>query len=338
MTRMGSGKRQAASGAGRPVRWAPVVVAALGVLGCENAGEDRILSIETTGFVSGLVFFDGNGNKAPDGADSALADIGVRLVVRGARDTLAEVRSDANGAYRIPDVPVGRYRIVVDTATLGDTVRVVPIDSTDIDVGPGDSIRVRVAVTYPTVTVSEVRGLATGVRVFVQAIALNPPELFGDTTVHLVDSSGTVRATRIGPGPRFGAGDSLRLLGRRSTRAGEPTLDNVSVFFLGIGLIPPAPQVSTAAGATAATGTLDAALVRVVDATIADDTATVQGDYRFTADDGSGPLLVVLDRDARLDTAPYVPGAVIDALGLLVPDGSGVWQLKPRFNTDLLVK
>lgn len=310
--------------------------ALLSLLACENAGEGRILSIEATGLVNGLVFFDGNGNRAPDGPDSALADVGVRLVLRGTRDTLASVRSDASGAYRMTDVPVGRYRIVVDAGAFGDTVRVLPIDTTEFDLAPGDSVQVRIAVSYLSVTVRDLRALATGRRVFVQAIALNAAELFGDTTVHLIDTSGTVRATRIRAGLRFDAGDSLRFLGRRSTRAGQPTLDDVTVFLLGIGLVPPAPQLTTAEAATAAGGTLDAALVRVVDATIA-DTVRVQGDYRITADDGSGPVLVVVDRDARLDVTGYVPGAVIDVIGLLVPDGGGGWHLKPRFNTDIIL-
>jgi hypothetical protein len=64
----------------------------------------------------------------------------------------------------------------------------------------------------------------------------------------------------------------------------------------------------------------------------------VNGDYQFTVDDGSGSVLVVLDEDAGLSRAPYVPGAVIDATGVLVPDGAGGWMLKPRNNLDLVVK
>jgi hypothetical protein len=55
-------------------------------------------------------------------------------------------------------------------------------------------------------------------------------------------------------------------------------------------------------------------------------------------DDGSGPVLVVLDQDAGLTRTPYVPGVVIDATGVLVPDGSGAWVLKPRNNSDLVAK
>ena len=38
------------------------------------------------------------------------------------------------------------------------------------------------------------------------------------------------------------------------------------------------------------------------------------------------------------DGRPYAPGVVIDATGLLVPDRSGAWRLKPRTNANVVVK
>ena len=87
---------------------------------------------------------------------------------------------------------------------------------------------------------------------------------------------------------------------------------------------PPAPADTQDGGG------LDAALVRVTDATIADTATNADGDYVVSADDGSGALLVAFDQDAGLDETPFVPGVVVDARGVLVPDGAGGWRLKPR--------
>jgi hypothetical protein len=115
-------------------------------------------------------------------------------------------------------------------------------------------------------------------------------------------------------------------------------MENGQAIILGIVGLPVAIRVTTAEAASANGGLLDAELVRIVDGTIADDTTTVNGDYQFTVDDGSGPVLVILDQDAGLTRTPYVPGVVIDATGVLVPDGAGAWVLKPRNNSDLVVK
>ena len=97
-------------------------------------------------------------------------------------------------------------------------------------------------------------------------------------------------------------------------------------------------RVTTAVAASADSSKLDADLIRIVDATIANDTATVNGDYSFTLSDGSGPVKVVFDQDAGLTRTPYVPGVIVDVTGVLVPDGLGGWLVKPRANSDLVVK
>jgi hypothetical protein len=80
-------------------------------------------------------------------------------------------------------------------------------------------------------------------------------------------------------------------------------------------------------------------LVKVDSATIS-DTATVNGDYIATVDDGSGPVRVVFDEDLSFTDMRtlYVPAAAIDATGVLVPDGLGAWRLKPRGDSDLVVR
>lgn len=302
---------------------------------CGNAGADRVLSIQATGLVKGSVHFDGNGSRVLDPGDVSLRGVKVRLVARGTRDTVAQASTDTAGRYRLTSVQVGPYVLLVDSTTI-DSGQVVRIDTGDVTVRPDDSVAVTVLVSFPRINVAQARALAVGKKVFVDGVALNGLATFGDSTVHLADTSGAIRATRV-RAAFISAGDSVRFLGTRSTRDGQPTLDDVRSFALGIPGLPPARRVSTAVAAAADAGLLDAAQVKVVDARIT-DTATVAGDYRLTVNDGSGSVAVLLDQDAGLTRSPYVPDVVIDAAGVLVPAGPGVWRLKPRSNPDLVVK
>ena len=312
-----------------------VLLSTLAGASCD-AGEDRVLAVRATAVVLGIVFLDGNGNRVFDGSDAPFAAVGVRLVARGTRDTVAKASSGPSGAYVMFGVPVGEYLVVVDTTTLGDTLGVVRLDPA-LPLRPNDTAKVTIGVSYPSATVAQVRALAPGRRVFVDGVALNGAALFGDTTVHFVDATGAIRATRVRPTSfALGPSDSLRLLGRRSTRAGQPTLDDVTAFLLGAGLSPAAAQVTTNEAASARGGALDAQLVRIVGAAIIDTVTTPRRDFRLTVNDGSGPLVVIFDADARLPTNGFTPGVVMEAFGVLVPTGAGGFQLKPRFVSDLV--
>jgi hypothetical protein len=284
------------------------------------------------------VYLDLDGDREAGGPDQALAGVGVRLVVAGTLDTLGRATSDANGGFVFGAVPVGQYTIVVpDAAVFGDSIQVVRIDTADVALGVNDTSEVGIAVSFPAYTLAEARTLPVGEKIFVEGLSLNNSTTFGDSTVHLRDSSDAILVTGT-RGPLVAAGDSVRFLGRTGARNGQPVMENGQAIILGIVGLPVAIRVTTAEAASANGGLLDAELVRIVDGTIADDTTTVNGDYQFTVDDGSGPVLVILDQDAGLTRTPYVPGVVIDATGVLVPDGAGAWVLKPRNNSDLVVK
>jgi hypothetical protein len=175
--------------------------------------------------------------------------------------------------------------------------------------------------------------------VFVNGVALHGLAVYSDTLLHMADTSGALRATRVRPTPAV-AGDSVRLRGRVAERDGQRVLDDVTVFVLGSAFIPPVSTLPTAAAATASVGTLDAALVRVLDAAIT-DTATVSGSLRLTVSDGSGALTVILDRVADAAFRPpftvgqWDAGERFDLLGVLVPLGPGTWALRPRNAFDL---
>jgi hypothetical protein len=299
---------------------------------------ERLVSIPGQGFVGGLVYLDRDGNREPGGPDQALQGVGVRLVVAGTLDTVARATSDANGGFVFGAVPVGRYTVVVPTAAVfGDSMQVVRIDTADVSLGVSDTSQVNVSVSFPSYTVAEARARPLGEKIFVQGLALNNSTTFGDSTVHLRDTSDAILVTGT-RGPLVANGDSVRFLGKTGARNGQPVIENGQATILQIVGLPVAVRLTTAEAATANAGLADAELVRMVDGTIADDTTTVNGDYQFTVDDGSGPVLVVFDEDAGLTRTPYVPGVVIDAAGVLVPDGLGAWRLKPRSNSDLVAK
>jgi len=299
---------------------------------------DRIVTIPGQGFVAGLVYLDLDGNREAGGPDQALPGVGVRLVVAGTLDTLARATSDANGGFVFGTVPVGRYTVVVpDAAVFGDSIQVVRIDTADVALGVSDTSEVGIAVSYPAHTLAEARVRPVGEKMFVEGLTLNNSTTFGDSTVHVRDTTGAMLVTGA-RGPLVAAGDSVRFLGRIGARNGQPIVENGQATILAIVGLPVAIRITTTEAGSANGGVLDAELVRIVDGTIADDTTTVNGDYQFTVDDGSGPVLVILDEDAGLTRTPYMPGTLIDATGLLLPDGAGAWVLKPRNNSDLVVK
>jgi hypothetical protein len=299
--------------------------------------EDGVLEIHASGTVEGLVYFDANGDRELGGADSPLAGVGVRLLVRGTRDTLARATSDANGLFRMREVPAANYEVVVNPGTIGDTVIVASIDPAEIAVTRQDTVATFIAVSFPLISVEEAKQLPPGEKVFVEGIALNHRERFGDQTVHLAGDSLAIRATRVLPAIIF-AGDSVRFLGTTHRDLGQSTLDNVNSFFLGIADPPPAPEVvTTALAAGADEARRDAALVKVLDALIS-DTATVDADFVVTVDDGSGPLEVIFDGDVVFTLDAILPDSVIDVTGLLVPSDELTWALKPRFDDDVEVK
>jgi len=318
----------------RPAPRSLASAVALAVLACANAGSDRVLSVEATGFVIGLVYFDADGDREPAPPDTAVLGVRVRLVLEGSGAVVGSAVSDSAGRFRIGSLAARRYEVQLDTATVPESVSVVRIADSTIQIGSGGSATVVVAVSFPSVSVSEARLLAPGARVFVSAIALNGFTTFGDSTIHIVDGGRAIRVTGVTPVPVL-AGDSLRVLGSVGVRDGQPVLTGVTAFPLPAAVAPVPAGLTTAVARTADGGRLDAALAAVTGATISDTATTGAGDFALIVTDGSGALEVLLNADLGLVLTPYVPGAVIDVSGVLVPAGPGVWRLKPRSGADL---
>ncbi|MBL8998675.1 MAG: hypothetical protein KJZ74_04700 [Gemmatimonadales bacterium] len=315
------------------------VLAVLAAAGCDNIGADRSIGVQATGIVRGFVYFDANGSRSFDAADVPFLGARIRILSPVSRDTIYRATTLPNGTFRLTGVPVGTYAVVLDSASAGDTARVVSVDFTTFAVVPGDSVVVTGAISYPEYFARDVRTLPLGTRVFVSGVALHARGTFSDTILHVADSTGAIRAGRL-RATDAAAGDSIRLRGTVATRLGQRSVEDAAVFIVGSAFIPTARTITTASAATAAAGTLDAALVRVANATVS-DTSTVAGNLTMTVSDGSGALTVVLDRasDASF-RSPFPPGLYVapnrfDIVGVLVPTGTGGWRLRPRSFLDL---
>jgi hypothetical protein len=320
-------------GAASPTASLPVVALTVLVGGCQNAGHDRVLGIEATSEVRGLAYFDADRSRSFDSTDTRMPGLRVFLSARGTSVNVATAVSDAGGALRFEGVPVGRYDVLVDQASAGDTVVVVRVDTAQIDLTPGDTVAVTVGVSYPLATTAAVRAASPGSKVFVAGVALTGANVFADTTAHMVAQSGPLRLVRVFSG-LFAAGDSVLARGTVALRDGQPVLRDVSVFTVGVGTLLAPDSLATATVATANGGALDAGLVRA--GGTFQDSARVGRDLALNVDDGSGVVRVLLDADVPSQLAYLVNPARVIATGVLVPaPAAGTWYLKPRSALDL---
>jgi hypothetical protein len=310
---------------------------AVSAVGCGNAGEDQVLAITATGRIAGVVYFDDNGSGEPDGADRPLSGVALRVVLVGTRDTVARPVTQSDGGFTTLQLPVGRYTVGVPAETLGDSAAVVQLEDSVVTLEPEGEPFVTIGLGFPNVSIAEARALPAGRTVFVEGLALTSLGIFGDSTTHMVDISGTIRATRVLRATQL-AGDSLRLRGTTGVRDGQPVIDAPEVFIVAISRpLPPPNDVGTGGAASADGGRLDAALARLTAITIA-DTATTAAGFILGAHDGSGRVEVLLDGDIAFDLTGLEPTVQLDAIGVLVPDGAGSWQLKPRSGSDILIR
>ncbi len=317
-------------------RFVALLGIALATAACAADGGGTF-AVTATGSVAGTAWFDADGSGGASPGDAPLVGLPVRLLLPIAHDTIATTRTDRDGRFAFSTMPVGSYALRFDAAALGDSLVIAAGGDSTLTVRPSDSLSVVLRVTYPTLTASQVQAAPLGTRAFVAAVALHARTTFGDTLLHVVDSTGYLRVTRLRTAGVV-AGDSLRLRGRIALRDGRRVLDDVTAFGLGAGLLPAPATITTAQ--LAAGAVFDAALVRIVSAAVV-DTITVLGNLQVTVNDGSGPALLWLDRSADAAFRPpflagtWDAGRRYDVLGIVVPLAPNRWVLRPRSAFDL---
>lgn len=310
-----------------------LLFACLFVAGCEEQPPDPI-GIDATGVVRGEAYVDANGNGMRDDDDTPLRDLRVRLLIRGTPDSVAAFITGGDGRYNIGDVPVGLYDVVVDELTLPDTLDISSIDNTPLRVQAQDTAIVNISASFPTMSVADAKLAPIGRRLFIDGIALNDRNAFQDGSVYVTDGTATVRLVNVGGGQLL-AGNQGRFAGSVGRRDAQPVLTDVD-FFITDSIPTPDPRdVTTAVAANAQGGNLDAALVRVTQATII-STQAVGSDYRFTLDDGSGAVEAAVRVDGGFEVGLLVPGTEVNVSGVLVPaSGIARWILRPRRPDDV---
>lgn len=317
---------------------AALVITACAAAACTTDRRDPV-DVEVRGVVTGLVWVDRNANESRDGGDGPAEDARVVLRRTQTGPAVASGVTAASGEFIVRDVPVGDYTVTIDGASVGDSLSVLRIDSARVRVIASDTPFVEVALTYPSYSLAEARTLPEDTRIRIEAVLLNRWTTFGDSTFHLRDSSGALRVVRFPSNSTLAEGDSVRFLATTTTRTGQVVFKDALGIRLEPGAGSPEPViVSTMAAADA--GTLDAELVRISGAVI-QDTVRIAGEFVIVADDGSGAVNILLDRDNAAFDAAFragaAPGAVIDATGLLVPrePAGDMWLLKPRAPGDI---
>jgi uncharacterized repeat protein (TIGR01451 family) len=134
----------------------------------------------------------------------------------------------------------------------------------------------------------------------------------------------------------------VRILGRTALSNGQPTLDEVTPnVLISLAQLAVPVEVTTAAAASAGSGALDAALVRIRNAEIR-DTSTVSDDFYFWAHNGGDSVEVVFRAFLGISKASVRPDTVVrvsEATGMLSPfdDGSGTlrWRLLVRAASEI---
>jgi hypothetical protein len=275
-----------------------VVITALTSGSCTDPGSGPI--VDAVGGVRGLAYIDRNGNGVLDPTlDGPLQGIAVKVVRFGT--TTGEVSATTNnlGTFVIQNLPVGDYAVSVDNATVPDSLRVIKIDSARVRVAANDTPTVVVTFSFPTMTARAIRQQLAGKRVFIEGTTLNSWATYGDSTLHIADTSGVLRVTRVAPA-NVTSGVRVRVLGTTDARDGQNTLTDASVFVIASAPVPAPTVTTTNIAARADAGKLDAALVQVNGAAILGAQTTLSGDFLLTVNDGSGTLEVLIDRNTVL--------------------------------------
>lgn len=315
------------------------VAALILVAACDTGGKD-VVAVDATGDVGGLVWLDHNGNTTLDASDGPVRDVTVQLVPRGGTRVAYSAQSGPNGQFLLQDVLVGDYEARLDESTIGDTLRVLRIDSADVTVAAGDTAVVVAALTYPALPIDSLRGRPLDSRVFVDGLALTRWNTYGDQSLNVRDSTGAVLAVRV-QATAVIPGDSVRVTGTTTIQTGQVVLKDASVFLLRTGVESPAPDtISTGTAANAGSGGFGADLVYLDSAVVRETSVNSAGDFVLTVGDGSGDVDVVLDRDIsflqHFDTG--VIGTILHVTGILFPASvSGPWVVKPRSSEDIVV-
>jgi hypothetical protein len=312
--------------------------------GCGNAGEDLAFGVKKANGINVLVYFDRDGSgdytPPPGGIDTTASGIWLKLL---RLNTIVPADSDttnAAGILKFAEVDPGYYGVVVDTARLGDSIVATRIPVVATVQAGGIAPQVQISLAPPFFTLQGVRSVPFGKTVLIGGVITAGRQSFGDGSAYLQDAGAalriqTVRNLNNNPGNQ--GGDVVRVRGVVSLFNGEVVLDSTRVYLAANHAEPLPDNLGTGAAASAAGGSDDARLVHIAGATVKD---TTRAGAVFTAgvDDGSGRVEIRVDPLLFVTSTTFNPDtAVVDVTGVLVPTGTGTWQLWPRTRDDIVI-
>ena len=316
--------------------WLPLLAL---LAGCENDGSDLGFGASPSGAAAALVFLDRDGSTTPTAPDTVFKGAAVVLRTLGGGASVATQVTGDDGVAIFNELPVGDYILSVTQSSIGDSVFVadIDIDTVRIAAAAQAGVAVSVRLAFEESSVRQARLSATGQRVFIRGIVLSGIQSFADQSMHIADTSGSVRllgVTLVGGLTGNNPGDSVVALATVASANGQPVLNPSKVTRVATRPAPVPSPVATGVAATAGNGLLDGGLVQVTAALIS-DSSTAAPDFRVTASDGSGSLVVLLDGNLNFPTTAFRPGRSMTVRGVLVPTGQGTWVLKPRTLGDV---
>lgn len=315
----------------------------LGLVACDNAGEKLGLPRLQTGAVGVGVILDRDGNALPTAFDTTVSGVKVALFADGGTDTVQVATTDSTGVAVFRDVPLGRYRFGVVPASIGDSLPARQVIGDTLFRISANSKGIVAASTvlvgYPTLTLAEARASAVGRPVFVKGVVTSAFQFFPDSATYLTDGMSTLRIVPSAHWPgRAGnnRGDSVIVFGRTARSAGQPVLAQGRILTISERPIPPVIPVTVAEARSARGGELDAAVVQIDSAMIAD--TTHEGNtFLARVARGQDTVVVRIDSVLRVVTTTLPPGRALRVTGVLVPVGDGTWYVRPRPVTGDLV-
>lgn len=304
--------------------------------GCDNAGQDLGLPQLVTGAVGVGVIIDRDGTGTVTPFDTLVAGVRVALFAEGGTDTVQVAITDTSGLALFSEVPIGRYRFAVVPGSIGDSLPSRQIIGNSVfrisATRAGAAAVSTVLVGYATLTLAEARAANIGRPVFVSGLVTSALQYFPDSATYLTDGVTYLRVIPSAHRPgRNGnsLGDSVIVFGTTARVAGQPVLANGKILTVGVRPVPPTVAVTVGDIRTARGGELDAAVVRVDSAVIADTTRDGNVFVAHLARDAD-TMLVRIDSSLQVPTQAFAPGRSLRVTGVLVPLADGTWYLRPR--------
>lgn len=323
-------------------RAAAALFAAALLAGCEPDTAPPF-TIDETGAVEGLLYYDADNDNVfdPSDGDYSLQGVKVRFTVRGdTTQVYATATSDAQGRLRVEGLPAGTADALFDLATLPGGVQVCE-NPQPVTVLPGQTRFFRVETRNACLILAdEVRELTpdVGARAAVRGIVTVRQGAFRADNAYLQDASGGIQIFGVPAGLGLVEGDVVEAGGVVGEFNGEIQLETLTSV----------RKVGTAELITPALVTpeefqsreFESDLVRMEDLKVVTvGAADAQGRFSVRVDPATGPADYTFDlriegTGTGLTPANFTVGSTYDVVGIASVFSSNA-QLKPRKPADV---